>query len=427
MNAALLKEYGLTDFESGTYTRDDGRKVALKAIRFADASGAYGAFTYYKMPQMLTESVPDQGASLNERVLFYRGNILVDAVFDKLSAMSAAELRDLSGGLPLPTGNTRNLPILPQYLPKSGYVKNTAKYILGPVGPGKDQRAAFSAPGGLQRQHRSGAGQLPDCGRDRHADAHRVSDAAAGGGTLCDRSMRPISPRRKREIRAANAGPIFSKRTGPIVAIATGAISPGEARSLLSGVNYEADVNWTENTYQGKKNNLGNLLINVFLLCGILIVFAGVAGVAFGGIRIFLQSHLAGEGAAPSEGRGFHLPEPVRRSGRGGRFQGKPINQSRLGERNPAKRPKWSADRPVNLFSKLLNPKIFISQKSLDEPLFRLIRFRQKVLTDFLPRWNYSPLKEKAAFARAAFLFSRSRSLQSSVLSSQSASTNFVE
>jgi hypothetical protein len=30
VNAALLREYGLTDFESGTYTRDDGRKVALK-------------------------------------------------------------------------------------------------------------------------------------------------------------------------------------------------------------------------------------------------------------------------------------------------------------------------------------------------------------------------------------------------------------
>src|SRR4029077_13281663 len=134
VNAALLKEYRLTDFESGTYTRDDGRKVALKAIRFADASGAYGAFTYYKMPQMLNESVPDQGASLNERVLFYRGNILVDAVFDKLTAMSTAELRELSESLPLPAGNARNLPILPQYLPKTNYVKNTAKYVMGPVG-----------------------------------------------------------------------------------------------------------------------------------------------------------------------------------------------------------------------------------------------------------------------------------------------------
>ena len=96
MNAALLKEYGLTDFESATYTRDDGHKLNLKAARFADASGAYGAFTYYKMPQMLTEKIRDEGASLNERVLFFRGNVLVDAVFEKLSAMSAAELRELA-------------------------------------------------------------------------------------------------------------------------------------------------------------------------------------------------------------------------------------------------------------------------------------------------------------------------------------------
>jgi hypothetical protein len=290
VNAALLKEYGLTDFESATYSRDDGRKVALKAIRFADASGAYGAFAYYKMPQMLTESIPDQGSSLNERVLFYRGNILVDAVFEKLSAMSAAELRDLSEALPLPTGNTRNLPILPQYLPKSGYVKNTAKYVLGPVGlekigaPLSAPLVDFSASAEVAMgnyQTADGIAALilieyptPQLAAEhlRQIDAAKQAHAPAQAGS----SM-------------AIAGPIFDKRTGPIVAIATGTISPGEARALLSGVNYEADVNWTENTYQGKKNNLANLLLNVFLLCGILIIFAGVAGLAFGGIRIFFN------------------------------------------------------------------------------------------------------------------------------------------
>jgi len=290
VNAALLKEYGLTDFESATYGRDDGRKVTVKAIRFADASGAYGAFAYYKMPQMLTESIPDQGSSLNERVLFYRGNILVDAVFEKLSAMSAAELRDLSEALPLPTGNTRNLPILPQYLPKSGYVKNTAKYVLGPVGLEK-----ISAP-------------LPAPLVDFNANAEVAMgnyQTADGIATLMliEYPTPQLAAEHLRQIDAAKqtnppaqtgssmaiAGPIFDKRTGPIVAIATGTISLGEARALLSGVNYEADVNWTENTYQGKKNNLANLLLNVFLLCGILIIFAGVAGLAFGGIRIFFN------------------------------------------------------------------------------------------------------------------------------------------
>ena len=43
VNAAVLKEYGFTSFESATYTRDDGRKLTLRAARFGDASGAYGA------------------------------------------------------------------------------------------------------------------------------------------------------------------------------------------------------------------------------------------------------------------------------------------------------------------------------------------------------------------------------------------------
>jgi hypothetical protein len=290
VNAALLKEYGLTDFESATYTRDDGRKVALKSIRFADASGAYGAFTYYKMPQMLTESIPDQGASLNERVLFYRGNILVDAVFEKLSAMSAAELRDLSEALPLPAGNTRNLPILPEYLPKSGYVKNTAKYVVGPVGLEKIgaplsallvdfNSSAEVALGNYQTAGGVAALMLIEYPTPQLAAEHLRRIDAANQANAQPQAGSPI----------AIAGPIFDKRTGPIVVIATGTISPGEARALMSWVNYEADVNWTENTYQGKKNNLANLLLNVFLLCGILIVFAGVAGLAFGGIRIFFN------------------------------------------------------------------------------------------------------------------------------------------
>ncbi len=96
VNAALLKEYGFTDLDSATYARDDGRKLTVKAARFQDASGAYGAFTYYKMPQIQNEKIGDQGSSLNERVLFFRGNILVDAIFQRLSAMSAAELRELA-------------------------------------------------------------------------------------------------------------------------------------------------------------------------------------------------------------------------------------------------------------------------------------------------------------------------------------------
>jgi hypothetical protein len=249
---------------------------------------------------MLKETVPDQGASLNERVLFYRGNILVDAVFEKLSAMSAASLRELSDGLPLPAGNARNLPILPQYLPKPGYVKNSAKYVVGPVGLEKIS-APLSAPlvdFGASAEVALGTYQTSDgiatlmliaYPTPQLAAEHlRRIDAANQSNATQPNPSQP-NPQPQSGTPIAIAGPFFDKRTGPMVAIASGAISQGEAKALLSAVNYEADVTWNENTYPGKKNNIGNLLLNVFLLCGILIVFAAVAGVAFGGIRIFFN------------------------------------------------------------------------------------------------------------------------------------------
>src|SRR5207302_8480804 len=84
-SASLLKEYGFADFEAATYKSDDGRTLKIRAARFADASGAFGAYSFYLQPEMAREEIGDQGASLNQRVLFYRGHIVVEAVFSQLS------------------------------------------------------------------------------------------------------------------------------------------------------------------------------------------------------------------------------------------------------------------------------------------------------------------------------------------------------
>jgi hypothetical protein len=295
VNAAVLKEYGFTSFESASYSRDDGRKLTLKAARFGDASGAYGAYTYYKTPLMRIEKIGDGAASMNGRVLFYRGNILVDAAFQKLSAMSAAELRELAEGLPLPAGNTRNLPGLPAYLPTQSYVKNTAKYVVGPAAL---QHVDAPVPAGLvdftagaevvTGNYNSSGGEAtlmlisyptPQIAADhlRRIEAARQpsaqpSDAASAASTS---SILP--------------GPIFDKRTGPIVVVAAGPLSQAEAKSLLASVNYDANVTWNENTYFTKRDNLANLLVNVIILCFIIIGFALIAGVAFGGVRILAK------------------------------------------------------------------------------------------------------------------------------------------
>jgi len=293
-NAPVLKEYGFQRLEKAAYTRDDGRNLVIKAAVFADASGAYGAFTYYCSDEMGEGTIGGQAAFLNNRVLFYQGNVLVDAVFDRMSVMSAAQLRELAGLLPQAEGNKRNPPSLPTYLPKrafqKNFEKNTTKYILGPVAL---DRVGSPLPGSMV-DFKSGAEVV----MGKYAAA--VGDATL---MLIEYPTPQIAAERLRQIEAAHqiteqqpgvasmvdVGPFFDARTGPIVVIAAGPLSKSEARSLMSSISYEADVTWNENTYVSKKDNLANFLFNAIVLCGIVVGLALVAGIAFGGLRIIVK------------------------------------------------------------------------------------------------------------------------------------------
>lgn len=286
---AVLKEYGFNQLESATYTRPD-RKLSVKAARFNDATGAYGAFTFYKTEGMEIEKIGDLAASVGTKVLFYRGNILVEASFERLTAMSAAELRELAAALPQPTGTKLNLPTLPAYLPRQAYIAHSAKYVAGPAAFSNIHAALPAEVVDFQRSAELVQGRYstskgvatlvliayptPQIAGDRlraieswmKANNCSASGAATGGGCV-----------------------FFGKRSGPIVAVVTGDVSQSEAQSLLAAISYDADVTWNQATSLGKKDNIGNLIIAAFTLIGLLMLIALVIGFAFGGLRVLLQ------------------------------------------------------------------------------------------------------------------------------------------
>jgi hypothetical protein len=295
-NAALLKEYGFTDVESATYKSDDGRALTVRAARFADASGAFGAYTFYLQPDMTREEIGDQGASLDRRVLFYRGDILVDALFSQVSVMSAPSLRELAGRLPLPPGNAGNLPPILAFMPHHGYEGNTEKYAEGPL--------ALNAIGSPLPADLVDFNASPEVVLGRY-----TSPSGAATLMLVEYPTPALAIAHLRRIDSAyhapqpepgitsvvNAGPFFDKRTGPIVAIVAGPLSESDAQTLLGAVNYQASVTWNENTYFDKKNNIANLLVNIILLCIVIGAISLAAGVAFGGARVLLRRYLRGE------------------------------------------------------------------------------------------------------------------------------------
>ncbi|MGB7129818.1 MAG: DUF6599 family protein [Candidatus Sulfotelmatobacter sp.] len=314
VNAALLKEYGFTDFESATYKSDDGRTLTIHAARFTDTSGAFGAYTLYLQPEMAREEIGDQGASLDRRVLFYRGNILVDAVFSQMSAMSAASLRELAGRLPRPAGNEGALPPILAFMPHHGYQTNTEKYAEGPLAldaigsPLAANLVDFSTnPEVVLGQYSSPSGtatlMLIEYPTPALAAAHLRSIDAAYHAPEPQPGVTAVE----------NAGPFFDKRSGPIVAIVSGALSESDAQTLLGAVHYEASVTWNENTYFDKKNNVANLLVNIILLCIAIGAISLAAGVAFGGFRVLLRRYFPSQ-TDEAEFISLDLSEPKRHS-----------------------------------------------------------------------------------------------------------------
>ena len=105
-NAAALKEYGFENGLQATYKRE-GETLSVRLLRFGDLSGAYGAYTFYRHDGWPREEIGTGAASDNNRVLFWRGNIMVDANFSHVGPMSAAELRELAGQIPAQPGRQR--------------------------------------------------------------------------------------------------------------------------------------------------------------------------------------------------------------------------------------------------------------------------------------------------------------------------------
>ena len=277
---AVLDEYGFVTEETATYTRPDGRSLTVKATQFKDATGGYGAYTFYRDPAMKSERIGTKAASANERVLFFRSNVLVDAKFDGPTGAGAADLRELAGMLPEAKSSAGNLPTLPEYLPKQNALENSAKYILGPQ--------ALAATGTPLTTDLVDFNFEPEI----LTQSYSTSDGPVTL-MLLEYPTPQIAIERLRALQSS-ANNLPARRTGPILVLESGNVGNNEARNLLNAVNYEAEITWNEATSVSKRDNIGNLLIAIFALIGVLLLIGVIFGVFFGGIRVLMTKYFPG-------------------------------------------------------------------------------------------------------------------------------------
>jgi hypothetical protein len=288
-NAAVLKEYGFQQFASAHYANGDN-KLNLRAIRFQDASGAFGAFTFYRRPGSIAEQIGRTAAWDGSHVLFWNGATLVDATLDHVTPMTASELRELAKDLPLPPGSANVAPPLPGYLPRQGLDLGLTHYSLGPE--------AYARTGGVL------PASLVDFASSAEAVTANYSDRDGNGQlTLLIYPTPQLAAARLRDIdaflKAGNAqatwpqplaesrpSSILTRRSGPIIAVVSGSLPADMAHKLLNQINYQADIVWNNpQGYISDGSKVARLILGIFALTGILGGAAILLGLFLGGGR----------------------------------------------------------------------------------------------------------------------------------------------
>ena len=281
-NAAVLKEYDFTDGVLASYKRS-GETLTLRALRFHDASGAYGAYSFYRQSGWPREEIGTGAASNHNRVLFWLGNAMVDANFSRIGPMSGSELRAIAGQLPLPEGARALPPPILSNLPRTSLDGQTSHYAVGPAG--------YAGSGGVLP---------PDLvGFDRGAEAVSATYSLRSGPamlTIIDYPTPQMAAAQEIRIRAylkagnqaqppwpkplqdSNQASLEVRRSGPLVAIVSGDAVPDESHRLLSMVHYETDLTSVPQPMESEVAKTGKLLMGIAEL----VIIGGSAAILLG-------------------------------------------------------------------------------------------------------------------------------------------------
>jgi hypothetical protein len=260
----VWQEYGLEAGEQAVYP-----EFRATGYRLGDSTGALAIFQWLKPTGGAASDLEENALRQGTRIFLRRGNYILD-IDGRIPTREDLDLLYVQ----LPRLDHSALPALPGYLPKDGLIAGSERYIVGPASlekfyPGvAPSLAAFSLGAEAQvGRFRSPAGELalaifsyptPQIARDKAAEFQKTTTA---------------------------------KRSGPLVAVITSPPNADEAEKLLAKVNYKAAVIWNEGTPKPEMNP-SDLLIGIFVLVGVLIVFALLGGAGFAGIRLLIRRML---------------------------------------------------------------------------------------------------------------------------------------
>ncbi|MDE0106069.1 MAG: hypothetical protein OXN89_27130 [Bryobacterales bacterium] len=280
----LLREFGLEEHEEARYAAPDGRSVIVRAMQFYDDTGAVAAYAWLKPPDATPVERGERAVEAGDYTLIQFANYVVSLRGDH---PDEEDIEIALAYLPRPKP-TADPPVF-QYVPGDLLVPGTGRLILGPV---------------------SLATLAPDLAPSV-VGFHFGTEGYYGRFLSPDGEMEmviwsyPSNPIAREQVQAFHeVDAVVAKQDGPLIAVALNPESADDAQLLLARVRYRAEV--TQHVEEAKRyDNLRNIILDTFILCGLLATLMILGGVLVAGTRRLAGRVAPDSIVAPPEGSGM--------------------------------------------------------------------------------------------------------------------------
>lgn len=290
---AYLVEYGWSSTESAVYSAGGpgiSDRMQATVLKMKDPSGAYGLYSFMITPEMIRADFAEHSSKSRSRALILVGNLLVDVEAEDLTKLDPV-IRSLVAAVAT-HAETGPLPELWRHLPVKGFVERSDRYILGP------ETLNQLLPVGLGASLEFSKGAEAELGRYK-LDGHDATLLIVDFPTPQLAAQQLAELQKQFSVNGSKpeskAAPLFAKRSLTLVAIVYGAPSQADANALLNQVQSGTQLTWNEPTFQFKEPSIEMMVVGAILGTGIICGFALVAGLAFGGFRLFIKRLLPGK------------------------------------------------------------------------------------------------------------------------------------
>ncbi len=261
---AIFDEFGLEESEEAEYRTADGRSLTMRALQFYDDTGALAAFSWLRPAGATEVERGERAAEKGHLILIHFANYVVSIEGD---TPDEEDVEVALAYLPRPKP-TADPPVL-QYVPADALVPDSGRHILGPASL---ERLAPQLPPSVVGFH---------FGTEGYFGRYRMP----GGETRMIIWTYPSNPIARGQIEEFRGiGSVVAKLDGPLIAVVLDSGSPDDAQQLLARVRYRAEV--TQHVEEQKRyDNLRNIILDTFILCGLLATLMLLGGVLVAGTR----------------------------------------------------------------------------------------------------------------------------------------------